>query len=265
MCSTPDVAANLDCATRLVAEAAAAGAGAALLPEAFAFIGPEADKAQILEPLDDGGANTPILDWCRHTARRHSLDLIVGGFHESSGEAGLAYNTCLHLTGDGDIAARYRKIHLFDVELADGTHLQESKSTLPGSELVTTSLGFGVLGLSVCYDLRFPHVYQGLVDRGAIALTVPSAFTATTGAAHWHALLRARAIETQCWVLAPAQHGNHHGRRVSYGHSVIIDPWGEVVAELPDGDGVICADVDPERVFSVRRQLPSLCHRRPFQ
>ena len=117
------------------------------------------------------------------------------------------------------------------------------------------------LGLTICYDVRFPYLYQALVDRGAIAISVPSAFTATTGAAHWHTLLRARAIETQCYVLAPAQHGQHNEKRRSYGHSVIIDPWGEIVSELADGDGIVTGEIDPERVRQVRRELPSLEHR----
>ncbi len=263
LCASADVEANLARAGELLGEAAAGGAAVALLPEAFAFLGPAEQKAAMLEPLDDSAASTPILDWCRATARRLTLHLVVGGFHERANAEGMSYNTCLHLDPSGELRARYRKIHLFDVELDDGTSLKESARTLPGEGLITTELPFGTLGLSVCYDLRFPQVYQGLVDRGAIALTVPSAFTATTGAAHWEALLRARAIETQCYVLAPAQHGTHEGGRRSYGHSLVVDPWGEVVAELPDGDGVLRATVDPERVAAVRRQLPSLRHRRP--
>jgi predicted amidohydrolase len=265
MCASVDVAENLATADRLVSEAAAAGAEVVMLPEAFAFIGPSEAKQRVLEPLDGSGGATPILDWCRRASSRHRLDLVVGGFHEASEDPCRSYNTCLHLGPDGAIRSRYRKIHLFDVSLDDGTALNESARTLPGSALVTTEVAFGTLGLSVCYDVRFPMLYQALVDRGAVALAVPAAFTATTGAAHWHVLLRARAIETQCYVLAAAQHGVHHGGRRSYGHSVIIDPWGEVIAELDDGDGIVTAEVDPERVRAVRRQLPSLDHRRPLQ
>lgn len=263
MCTTPSVNDNLANAGRLIAEAADRGAGIVMLPEAFAFLGPDAEKRRILEPLDSPGAATPILDWCVETAKRHQIDLIVGGFHEASADPTRSYNTCLHLNAAGDIQARYRKIHLFDVALADGTVLQESARTLPGEQAVTTQLSFGVLGLSICYDLRFPYHYQRLVDMGAIAMSVPSAFTATTGAAHWHVLLRARAIETQSYVLAAAQHGHHHGQRHSYGHSIIIDPWGEVIAEQAQGDGVVMAAIDPERVRQVRAELPSLQHRRP--
>ena len=264
LCSTPDVQRNLETASSLISDAVARGAGVVLLPEAFAFIGPDREKRLIVEPVTPTGT-TPILSWCRSTAVNHHIDLIVGGFHEASEDPERSYNTCLHFDPRGQLRARYRKIHLFDVELDDGTYLRESARTLAGDVTVTTELPFGTLGLSICYDVRFPYLYQRLVDAGAVALTVPSAFTASTGAAHWHTLLRARAIESQCYVLAPAQHGNHHPRRRSFGHSLVIDPWGEIVAEAADGDAVVVAEVDPERVMAVRRQLPSLQHRRTLQ
>jgi len=238
------------------------------LPEAFAFLGPEAEKNRIIEPLPShpraatGFEPGPILERCQRLARACGSHLILGGFHEATTEPGKSYNTCVHLAPDGAIQALYRKIHLFDVSLDDGTTLRESARTLPGREVVTTSLPFGPLGLSVCYDLRFPYLYQALVDLGAVALTVPSAFTQTTGAAHWAVLLRARAIECQAYVLAPAQHGHHWGNRRSWGHSLIIDPWGEIIGECPAGDGIAVADIDPTVVDRVRRQLPSLTHRR---
>jgi len=263
LCATPDLERNLTQAERLVGAACERGARVVFLPEAFAFLGPEADKQRLLEALPaDGGDGGPILERCRNLARAAGVDLILGGFHERATEPGKCYNTCVHLDGSGNIAARYRKIHLFDVSLADGTQLRESAHTLPGDRVVSTDLPFGRLGLTVCYDVRFPYLFQALVDRGATAITVPSAFTRPTGAAHWHVLLRARAIESQCYVIAPAQHGHNWGKRTSYGHSLIIDPWGEVLAELADGDGVIVADIDPGRVASVRAQLPSLAHRR---
>lgn len=268
LCATPDVERNLAQAERLVREAAGQGARAVFLPEAFAFLGPEDDKQRLLEPLPagDGGDGSepagPILERCRRLARETGVDLILGGFHELAAEPGKSYNTCVHLAPSGVIAARYRKIHLFDVSLADGTQLRESARTLPGDAVVTTALPFGRLGLTVCYDVRFPYLFAALADRGAVAVTVPSAFTRPTGAAHWHVLLRARAIESQCYLIAPAQHGHNWGKRYSYGHSLIIDPWGEVLGELADGDGVLVADIDPERVASVRAQLPSLTHRR---
>ena len=257
-CATTDVAANLDVVERLALAARDAGAEAVMAAEAFAYIGPDRGKRAILEPLPSGG---PILDRCRQLAQRLGCDLVLGGFHEAAPEAGKAFNTCVHLDARGEVAALYRKIHLFDIELADGTELHESRRTAPGDALATTRLPFGLLGLTICYDLRFPYLYQALADRGAVALTVPSAFTATTGAAHWHTLLRARAIECQCYVIAPAQHGQHNDRRRSYGHSLIVDPWGEVIAECDNGDGFALAVVDPARVAQVRKQLPSLTHR----
>jgi deaminated glutathione amidase len=266
LCATPDLERNLTQAERLVRQARDQEARVVFLPEAFAFLGPEPDKARLLETLpasDDPAARSgPILARCQALARDTGVDLILGGFHERAPEDGMSFNTCVHLDPSGRIAARYRKIHLFDVSLADGTQLRESARTLPGAVVVTTELPFGRLGLTVCYDVRFPYLFQALADRGAIAVTVPSAFTRPTGAAHWHVLLRARAIESQCYVIAPAQHGHNWGKRTSYGHSLIIDPWGEVLGELDDGDGLVLADIDPERVASVRGQLPSLAHRR---
>jgi predicted amidohydrolase len=269
LCATPDVAANLATLSRLARAAADAGAAVIMVPEAFAFLGPERDKRQILEPLPPCGSGPsdpfdagPILTHCQALARDTACHLILGGFHEASEDPDKSYNTCVHLDPDGAVAACYRKIHLFDISLSDGTALRESARTLPGREAVTTELPFGRLGLSVCYDIRFPYLYQRLVDLGAMALTVPSAFTRPTGAAHWHVLLRARAIECQSYVVAPAQHGHNWGKRSSYGHSLIIDPWGQVLAELEEGDGFIVADIDPAEAKRVRRELPSLEHRR---
>ena len=267
LCATPDVDANLAAAERLTREARDRGAAVVLLPEAFAFLGPERRKADVLEPLPDPAAPDPafrpgpILDRCQQLARDAGVHLILGGFHEQSPEPGKSYNSCVHLDPRGEVVARYRKIHLFDVSLADGTVLRESARTLPGDRAVVSDTPFGPLGLTVCYDLRFPYLYQRLADMGAIAATVPSAFTRPTGAAHWHVLLRARAIEAQCYVIAPAQHGRNWEKRSSYGHSLIIDPWGEILGELDDGDGVVVAEVDPGRVDDVRAQLPSLTHR----
>ena len=270
LCATPDVAANLATTAELVREARSAGAEVILLPEAFSFLGPESAKADMLEWLpasvDQAGAAGfepgPILSQCQSLARETGSHLLLGGFHERTDAPGRSRNTCVHLDPDGVIRALYRKIHLFDVNLADGTQLRESARTEPGDVVVTTALPFGLLGLSICYDVRFPYLYQALVDQGAIALTVPSAFTATTGAAHWEVLLRARAIECQSYVLAPAQHGHHWGTRRSWGHSMIVDPWGRIVAECPDGDGIAVADIDPAEVTRARQQLPSLEHRR---
>ena len=213
----------------------------------------------MLEPLPEGG---PVLEQCRAMAADNRVHFVFG-FHELAPDE-RSFNTCVHLDPEGEIAALYRKMHLFDVDLPDGTRLLESRGTAPGDSPVVTDLPFGALGLSVCYDVRFPGLYQHLVDLGAIALTVPSAFTRTTGRDHWHVLLRARAIECQAYLIAPAQYGEHgHANRISYGHSLIVDPWGNVVAECPeDGDGFAIAEIDPERVQKVRRELPSLVNRR---
>ena len=266
MCATTDVASNVDTTCHLVTRAADAGAASIFVPEAFAFIGPDREKRPMLEAVGPD-ADGPILNRCRRLADDLGCHLILGGFHElGSANPDKSHNTCVHIGPDGAVVATYRKIHLFDVDLPDGTQLRESARTDPGTELVTTDLPWGRLGLTICYDVRFPALYQRLVARGAIALTVPSAFTATTGAAHWHALLRARAIECQSYVIAPAQHGSHGGKRRSYGHSVIIDPWGTVIAELGEGhgDGFIVADIDADEVARVRRVLPSLANQAPL-
>ncbi|MBX3705884.1 MAG: carbon-nitrogen hydrolase family protein [Pseudomonadales bacterium] len=267
--TTPDVAHNLARTGDLVAAATAAGAEVVLLPEAFAFLGPESERQAMLEPLpgrlEPGTfAAGPILSACQALARSSGCHLVLGGFHECAPEPGKSFNTCVHLDPAGTPRALYRKIHLFDIALADGTVLRESARTLAGDAVVTTDLPFGRLGLSICYDIRFPYLYQALVDAGAIALTAPSAFTATTGAAHWEVLLRARAIECQAYMLAPAQHGHHWGSRHSWGHSMIVDPWGRIVAECADGEGFAIADIDPAEVARVRAELPSLTHRRPI-
>ena len=265
MCATADVAANVDATLSLVDAAAAAGAKVVLVPEAFAFIGSERERNAHLEHVPQSGEDPgPILRRCIDAARAANAHLVMGGFPEQAPD-GRAFNTCIHLQPDGTVAAAYRKIHLFDVDLADGTRMRESRSTAPGDRAVTTQTPFGALGLTVCYDMRFPLLYQTLADMGAVAIAVPSAFFKNTGKAHWHALLRARAIECQCYILAPAQHGDHgHRGRKSYGHGLVVDPWGDVVAEIEDGDGFALADVDPKRVEDVRAELPSLANRRPF-
>ena len=263
MCATADVDENVRTTLSLVAQAAAAGAEVVLVPEAFAFIGSERERNKLLEEVN-GETPGPILAQCIETAKTTAAHLILGGFPEQALD-GRAYNTCVHLAPNGEIAAAYRKIHLFDVDLADGTRMLESRSTAPGERAVVTQTPFGGLGLTVCYDMRFPLLYQALADRGAIAIAVPSAFFKNTGPAHWHVLLRARAIESQCYVLAPAQHGDHdHRGRKSYGHGLIVDPWGQVIAELDEGDGFALAEVDPARVAAVRAELPSLANRRAF-
>jgi predicted amidohydrolase len=259
MTSTADVDANMSTVRRLVADAAARGAQMVLVPECFAYLGPEKGKVAIAESLEQGG---PILDRCRDAAREAGVDVVYGGFWEKGDSADKVRNACIYMRSDGTIAAVYRKIHLFDVDLQDGTKLLESETVEAGSEIVVADAPFGRLGLSVCYDLRFPELYRRLVDGGAIALAIPAAFTLTTGKDHWHVLLRARAIEQQCYVLAAAQTGHHYGKRWSYGHALIVDPWGTVLAECGEGEGVAVAEIDPGYVTKVRKAVPSLAHRR---
>ena len=261
-CAGTDVEQNLTTLEGLSRQAAAEGADVICWAEAFAYLGRHEGKREILEPLPEGG---PILKRCQALARELGTELLLGGFHEAiPSDPERCFNTSVYLDSAGEIRATYRKIHLFDVDIQDGPSLRESKQTAPGNAAVVCPTVFGQLGLTVCYDVRFPALYQRLADLGAIAMSVPSAFTATTGAMHWHALLRARAIETQSYVIAPAQHGQHSKHRASYGHSLIADPWGKVIAELPDGDCYVVADVDAAAVTKVRTEIPSLANRQPF-
>ena len=191
--------------------------------------------------------------------------MLLGGFHEASPNPDKCFNTAILLNESGEIAAAYRKIHLFDVAIQNGPQLMESKHTEAGDVAVTTETSFGKLGLTICYDVRFPALYQCLTELGAISHAVPSAFTKETGQAHWHTLLQARAIETQSYIIAPAQHGKHSKNRSSFGHSVIVDPWGRVLAELPEGDGYALAEINEEQVLEVRAQIPSLLNKRAFR
>lgn len=258
MTSTPDVAHNLETAERLVKCAGAQGARLVVLPECFAYLGPDGGQRDVAEQLPEGG---PILARCQGWARELGAELLLGGFWETA-PGGRVYNASVHLASDGSIKNVYRKIHLFDVDLADGTQLKESETVAAGDRPVVSDAPFGKLGLSICYDVRFPELYRKLVDGGAVALAVPAAFTLHTGKDHWHVLLRARAIESQCYVLAAAQAGHHYGKRVSYGHALIVDPWGCVIAQCGEGEGVATSIIDPDVVERVRRQLPSLKHRR---
>ena len=211
------------------------------------------------ERLPEGG---PILSQCRAWAKAHDVELILGGFWEKTDDPGRVRNACIFMGADGAVRSVYRKIHLFDVDLPDGTSLKESTTVEPGAEVVVADTRCGKLGLSVCYDLRFPELYRKLVDKGAELLAVPAAFTLQTGKDHWHVLLQARAIESQSYVLAAAQTGHHFGKRVSYGHALIADPWGCVLAQCGEGEGFATARIEPERTEQVRAQLPSLKHRR---
>jgi deaminated glutathione amidase len=253
-----DLAQNLESCRRWVGRAASRGAELVLLPENFAFFGPEADKRELAESLADG----PIAKALADMAREFRVCVVGGGFPERSGDAQRPHNTLLVIGPDGSQLATYRKIHLFDVELGSGGSYSESAATSAGSAPVVVEVGGFKLGLSICYDLRFPELYRALSEQAAEVLLVPAAFTLHTGKDHWHVLLRARAIEAQAFVVAAAQHGAHPGARQTYGHSLVVDPWGTIIAEASDGVGVVTATLERERLAAVRRSLPSLAHRK---
>lgn len=258
--SAERVAENLEVAARLVGEAAGRGAKLVVLPENFAFMGPDEDRRAHAEALGDRSA--PIQGLLSKLAKEHAVTLVGGGMPERSPGVDAPFNTAVVFDERGELVASYRKIHLFDVELADGTVLEESACTAPGAEpVVIQAGGFGV-GLSICYDLRFPELYRKLVDAGAEILLVPAAFTLHTGKDHWHVLLRARAIEAQCYVAAAAQWGKHPLGRTTYGHALVADPWGTIVAECSDGLGYAIARVERAKLESIRTSLPSLKHRK---
>jgi predicted amidohydrolase len=265
MSSQTDVAKNLDRAAELVAEAARRGARLVLLPENFAFLGgAEEERRTIAEDLGaeaPGAPSGPIARRLAEMARSHGIWVVGGGMPERSTDRDRPYNTCVVFSPEGRLAGRYRKIHLFDVELAERSY-RESAMSSAGREPVTLSAGGLSVGLSICYDLRFPELYRALSAAGAEVLVVPAAFTVTTGKDHWHVLLRARAIEAQAYVVAAAQWGKHPGGRQTFGKSCIVDPWGEIIAHASEGDGVITAAVDRAYLTRVRESLPSLRHRR---
>ncbi len=259
--SVADRDANLASAARLLRQAAQAGAVLAALPENFSFMGArEHDKLAIAEADGQG----PIQDFLAATARELKLWIVAGTVPLAvSGDPGRVWAACLVYDGQGRRVARYDKIHLFDVEVPGGEQYRESNSIARGApEAVVVDTPAGRLGLSVCYDLRFPELYRALAARGAELLCVPAAFTARTGQAHWEALLRARAIENQCYLIAPGQYGIHAGGRATWGHSLVIDPWGEILAQQAEGDGVVLAPVSAERLRQVRTSFPALTHRR---
>ncbi len=258
--SQESVPENLQVCERLVAEAATKGAELVVLPEAFAYLGPDSGRSTHAERLGDREA--PIQGAVARWASRHGLTVVAGGLPETSEDPSRPFNSSVVFDPRGEVLAAYRKVHLFDVDLADGTKLQESDTTAAGAEPVAVqACGIGV-GLSICYDVRFPEHYRRLVDLGASVLTVPAAFTLHTGRDHWHVLLRARAIESQCWLVGAGQWGEHPRGRRTYGHSLIVDPWGTVVAQCSDGIGVAVADMPADVVTRVREQLPALRHRR---
>jgi deaminated glutathione amidase len=261
-----DVTKNLARVRHWASEASHAGARVVALPENFAFMGEEATKRAIAEDIDAASPG-PIVSTLRDVASKAGVYLVAGGMPEKSGDADRPFNTSLLISPEGAVVARYRKIHLFDVDLADGTSLKESRATTagPAAELAIARVDGALLGMTVCYDVRFPELYRALERKGARVVTVPAAFTLTTGKDHWHVLLRARAIENQVFVLAPAQTGKHvhaRGARQTYGKSLIVDPWGDVIAQCGEGEGMAVARLDFAYQDSVRAGLPSPRHAR---
>lgn len=259
--SISDSEANWASARELIQRASDRGATLIATPENTNLMASPPEKLARAETLD--GTTCSRFSQC---ARELKVHLLLGSFNEKSSLPGKCHNTSILFGPDGKRRAVYRKIHLFDVDLSERVRFKESEWVAPGSGLTVASTDVGKIGLSICYDLRFPALYWSLAARGAEVLAVPSAFTLTTGKDHWTPLLRARAIETQCYVLAPAQWGKHdpNGVRESYGHSMIVDPWGQVVAQASDGPGLALAEIDLERVARLRRSMPVREHAAAF-
>lgn len=256
--ASADRADTLTRALALVDRAAAEGARFIATPENTDVIGPRRDRIAGAEPLDG-----PLVSAYRDTASRHGVWLLIGSFAERVEGEERVRNTSVLIDPAGEVTATYRKIHLFDASPPDGVPYRESEVVVPGTSVTVAATDFARLGLSICYDLRFPELYRRLSWEGADLLCVPSAFTVPTGAAHWETLLRARAIENLSWVIAPAQVGRHGPDRASWGHSLIIDPWGTVVADAGgEAEGLALAAIDPAAVARARAMIPALSHRR---
>lgn len=259
MTSKPDLEKNLVEAEELIDLAVRQGAELVTLPENFAFLGQEEEK---LAKAEEIAAKTE--KFLKNMAQKYQVTLLGGGFPVIvPGDSTKAYNTALLVDANGKELARYQKVHLFDVDVPDGNTYQESSTVMAGKELppVYSSEVLGNLGLSICYDVRFPELYRYLSSKGAQVLFIPAAFTAYTGKDHWQVLLQARAIENTCYVIAPAQTGNHYARRYTHGHAMIIDPWGVILADAGTTPGVAIAEINPTRLERVRRQMPCLQHR----
>ncbi|KAH0676804.1 hypothetical protein KY290_025763 [Solanum tuberosum] len=264
MTSVNNLAVNFATCSRLVKEAASAGAKLLCFPENFSFVGDlEGESLKIAEPLDG-----PIMKGYCSLARESNIWLSLGGFQEKGSDDAHLRNTHVLIDDNGNIRSTYSKMHLFDVDVPGGAVYKESSFTEAGKDIVVVDSPFGRLGVTVCYDLRFPELYQQLrFNHDAQVLLVPAAFTTVTGQAHWEILLRARAIETQCYVIAAAQAGKHNDKRESYGDTLIIDPWGTIVGRLSDrsSTGITVADIDFSLIDSVRAKMPVSKHRKPAE
>lgn len=257
MNSGAEKAQNIATATRLIRKAVSSGAEFIGLPENFAWLGPEAERLHNAEPIDG-----PTLGHFAALAKELQITLLAGSVLETGAPNDRLFNTSVLFGPDGARLGVYRKMHLFDVEVGDGQTYRESAACAPGTEVVVAESPVGKVGLSVCYDLRFPELYRAQSAAGAVLLTVPAAFTLMTGKDHWEVLLRARAIENLAYVIAPAQQGRHPKDRLTWGHAMVVDPWGLVIARASEGEGVALGEMSLELLERVRRSLPALQHRR---
>jgi len=260
LASGPNIGANLIGVERLLACAVDSGAQLIVLPENFAVMGmSETDKVKAGEVEGSG----PMQDFLARMAKQYGVWIVGGTIPLKTADSGKVSATCLVYDDAGQVQARYDKIHLFDVQIeGSGEEYTESTTIEPGRGVTVVDTPVGRLGLAICYDLRFPELFRSMLDRGAEVIAVPSAFTAYTGKAHWEALIRARAIENQCYLVASAQGGYHLNGRETYGHSMIVDPWGTILDELANGPGIVGAEIDLRRVRRIRERFPSISHRR---
>jgi deaminated glutathione amidase len=259
MASAPQRDANLMEAGRLIQIAKEQGAELVVLPENFPIMGVnETDKVNIREPFNDG----PIQKFLSDQAKKHGVWIVGGTVPIQCDDPNKILAACMLYNSQGEVVARYDKIHLFDVELGSEESYKESETIQSGTESVVVDTPFGRLGLAICYDLRFPELFRELIEKGAEIIAIPSAFTATTGKSHWEVLVRARAIENLCFVIAANQGGYHLNGRRTFGDSMIVDPWGKVLNRLSQGAGVVIADIDIKRMNSTRRTFPCLQHRK---
>jgi predicted amidohydrolase len=257
MNSGADKAVNISTALELIDRASAGGARLVVLPEVWTYLGPQEANRENAEPIPG-----PVSDLIAERARRHGIYVHAGSMYEIQPGDPAMYNTAVLIDPQGEIIARYRKIHMFDVVLDGVASYQESATVSPGHEVVTATVDGLTVGLATCYDLRFPELFRILALRGAEMVLLPAAFTLTTGKDHWETLIRARAIENGVYIVAAAQWGQYPPGNWSYGRSMVVDPWGTVIATAPDGVGIISGNIDPVRIATVRRQIPSLANRR---